>query len=57
MRTPIYASPRVSTKSGQFHVRGDTPLGFGEVNDEVVVEYDEPDLNQDGPADRSRATP
>jgi len=39
------------------YARGDTPLGFGEVNDEVVVQYAKPDLDQDGPADWSRATP
>jgi len=39
------------------YARGETPLGFGEVNDEVVVEYDGPDLDQDESADWSRATP
>jgi superfamily II DNA or RNA helicase len=28
------------------YARGETPPGFGEVNDEVVVEYDDPDLDR-----------
>ena len=39
------------------YARGETPLVFGEVNDEVVVEYDEPDPDQYESADWSRATP
>jgi hypothetical protein len=38
------------------YARGEAPLGFGEMNNEVVVEYDELDLDQDEPA-WSRATP
>jgi hypothetical protein len=31
------------------YARAKTPLGFGEVNDEVVIEYDEPDFDQLAP--------
>jgi len=35
------------------YARGEAPLGFGEVNDEVAVEYDEQDFE---PAPLPRAT-
>jgi len=43
--------------SGHRSARGEAPLGFAEVNDEVVVEYDDPDLGRDERADWSRAMP